>query len=89
MIGLQYSVLGIIARNFVQYRCVKEIENSEQQRNLLSDMHQNLINISLWKDATKYKNSFDSIHQFFSCKQTDRQKFYKNSEIVFRTSQKV
>ena len=35
MTGLKQSVLGTIASNFVLYQCVKEIENSEQQRKVL------------------------------------------------------
>ena len=41
------------ARNFILYRCV--IENFEQHRNFLSDMHQNLIRTKLYQDPTKYK----------------------------------
>ena len=43
MIDLQQLSLGTIARKFVLYRCIKEIEIFEQQWNLLSDICQNLI----------------------------------------------
>ena len=40
--------------NFDRYRCVKEVENFDQQQNLLGDIHQNLINSNLCYDATKH-----------------------------------
>ena len=54
--------IGIIARNFVLYHSVKEIKNLEQQRNCLSDMHQNLISSNLYQGATEYKVSSISAH---------------------------
>ena len=51
MIGLKHFVLSTIPRNFVLHHCVKENKNFEQQRNILSVMHQNLINTSLYEDG--------------------------------------
>ena len=62
MFGLKYIVLGKIARNFILYHCVKEIRNFEQQRNFLSNIHQNVLSNKLYKDATEYKLSSISAH---------------------------
>ena len=62
MIGLKLSVLGTIARYFVLHHCVKEIKDIEQDRNFLSDMHQNLISTTLYQGTTEYKVSSISQH---------------------------
>ena len=68
MIDLKQSVLGTFEQYFVLYRAGKEIENFGQQRNLLSNIHQHLISISLCKMKLNIK--FYSIPFISFCART-------------------